>query len=75
MVARSLELIYTVPTWPPGARALPTSLKESGKSRADLWAFAGSVGLERAVDITNENCKVDDPDNNAEYMVNNMQCL
>ena len=75
LTARSLELIYTVPTWPPGARALPTSLKESGKSRADLWAFAGSVGLERAVDITNENCKVDDPDNNAEYMVNNMQCL
>ena len=69
MTARSLELIYTVPDWPPGARALPISLKDSGKSRADLWAFAGSVGLERAISYTNENCKNDDPDHNAEYMV------
>ena len=54
--ARSLELIYTLTDWPPGAKGLPTSLKESGKSRADLWQFAGNIGLERAINITNENC-------------------
>ena len=41
--ARSLELIYTLTDWPPGARKLSTSLKESGKSRADLWQFAGYI--------------------------------
>ena len=54
--ARSLELIYTLVDWPPGAKGLPTSLKESGKSRADLWQFAGNIGLERAINITNQNC-------------------
>ena len=33
LAARSLELMFTVPTWPPGARSLTTSLKETGKSR------------------------------------------
>merc|ERR1712223_626862 len=45
LTARSLELIYTVPDWPPGAPALPVSLKESGKSRADLWQFAEMLVL------------------------------
>ena len=69
LTARSLELIYTVPTWPPGARNLSVSLRESGKSRADLWAFAGSVGLEKAINVTNENCLDDDPRLNAEFHV------
>ena len=55
MVARSLELIYTVANWPPGARALSQSLKDLGKSRADLWQFAGNFGLERAIHDTNAN--------------------
>ena len=38
---RALEMIYTDPSWPSSARSLNVSLKESGKSRADLWAFAG----------------------------------
>ena len=71
MSARSLELIYTLTDWPPGARSLPVSLKESGKSRADLWAFAGSVGLERAIDWSNFNCQSSDPYFNTEYMVTN----
>ena len=33
LAARSLELMFTVPNWPPGARSLTTSLKETGKSR------------------------------------------
>ena len=33
LAARSLELMFTVPNWPPGARSLTASLKETGKSR------------------------------------------
>ena len=39
--------------WPPGARALEVSLRDSGKSRADLWQLAGTVGLERAIKKSN----------------------
>ena len=60
LTARSLELIYTVADWPPGAPVLPVSLKESGKSRADLWQFAGNVGLENAIGKTNDNCRLGD---------------
>ena len=41
--ARTLELIYTMTDWPPGSKTLPFSLRESGKSRADLWQFAGTL--------------------------------
>ena len=54
--ARSLELIYTLTNWPPGARSLESSLWESGKSRADLWQFAGNVALERVINNTAESC-------------------
>ena len=64
--ARSLELIYTLSDWPPGAKSLPTSLKESGKSRADLWQFAGNIALERAINMTNKNCFNEDRVNNME---------
>ena len=69
MSARSLEFIYTLTDWPPGARSLPVSLKESGKSRADLWAFAGSVGLERAVLWSNLNCQNVNPYQNSQSQV------
>ena len=55
MSARSLELIYTDKNWPPGAASLPESLKNSGKSRADLWQFAGNVALEKAIVESNES--------------------
>merc|ERR1719423_196854 len=55
MTARSLELIYKVPNWPPGARSLSMSLKDSGKSRADLWQLAGNVGLEEAIKESTEH--------------------
>ena len=63
LTARSLELIYTLTDWPPGAPVLPVSLKESGKSRADLWQFAGNVGLENAIGKTNDNCRLGNPQN------------
>ena len=55
MSARSLELIYTDKNWPPGATSLPESLKNSGKSRADLWQLAGYVGLELAIIGSNKS--------------------
>ena len=36
-----LEAIYTVPDFPSRSPVLTKSLKDSGKSRADLWALAG----------------------------------
>ena len=55
--ARSLELIYTLTDWPPGARSLDSSLRESGKSRADLWQFAGNIALEKAINSTSAGCQ------------------
>ena len=47
MTARSLELVFESSedtfNWPPGTPDLKCSLKNNGKSRADLWAFAGQV--------------------------------
>ena len=43
MAARSLEFIYTLTDWPPQSKKLSVSLKDSGKSRADLWQFAGKL--------------------------------
>jgi hypothetical protein len=42
MAARSLEFIYTLTDWPPESKKLAVSLRDSGKSRADLWQFAGN---------------------------------
>ena len=48
-VARVLEILYTEAN-PPFTRfkkfQLRTSLRDSGKSRADLWAYAGLVAME-----------------------------
>ena len=57
ITARSLELIYTLTDWPPGSKLLTQSLFESGKSRADLWQFAGNIGLEQAINQTHTNCQ------------------
>ena len=67
--ARSLELIYRRTDWPPGTTEFSQSLFESGKSRADLWAFAGQVGLEKAMKVTNENCRLENPVRNLEYQL------
>ena len=56
LTARSLELIFTVPNWPPGAMVLPVSLRESGKSRADLWAFAAICAVEFGMELNNRVC-------------------
>ena len=51
--------IYTNTTWPPGAPFLTKSLKSNGKSRADLWAFAALVALERSIERANYACDHD----------------
>ena len=35
------------------------SLQQLGKSRADLWQFAGLVALERALERANRACDLD----------------
>merc|ERR1712002_1398627 len=58
MTARSLELIYTLTDWPLSSPALSRTLRVSGKSRADLWQLAANVGVEMAVNETNDDCRV-----------------
>ena len=55
-----LERIYTEPGYPNSlnvlAPPLNVSLKASGKSRADLWAFAAIAGLEYTIETNNMVC-------------------
>ena len=69
VTAKYLELIYESDeqnNWPPSTRVLKTSLKNSGKSRADLWAFAANVALEKTFERSNFAC---DHDFNARQQV------
>ena len=56
-----LEEIYTNPDFPSNAPSLSISLKNSGKSRADLWAYATILAVEYGVGTNNIQC--DDPTN------------
>ena len=51
-----LEKIYKDPTYPTGAPSLGQSLYNTGKSRADLWAFAAIVAVEYGIQTTNIAC-------------------
>ena len=58
-VARVLELLYTnaKPPFSTSRRfRLRASLRDTGKSRADLWAFAGLVAMEVASQHHNNYC-------------------
>ena len=55
-IADVLEEIYTNPNFPYDTPALAVSMKESGKSRADLWAFAALVATEHGVTNNNLAC-------------------
>ena len=53
-----LEMIYTDKDFPKdNAPSLPESLKASGKSRADLWAYASKVAIEYSVERNNFHCE------------------
>ena len=58
-MAEFLELIYTTVDWPLKEPSLNVSLRQSGKSRADLWQLAGLVALEQAVERANRACDLD----------------
>ena len=58
-VAEKLEIIYTTIDWPFKTASLDVSLRQSGKSRADLWQFAGYVALEQAFERANRACDLD----------------
>jgi len=51
-----LEAIYTTRDFPDAAPVLSQSLKESGKSRADLWSLAAIVSIEWGVETNNLVC-------------------
>lgn len=52
-----LEEIFTNPNFPSKTPSLPVSMKASGKSRADLWAFAALVAAEVGIENNNLGCK------------------
>ena len=56
VVVRYLEVIYTTLDYPKAAPALNVSLRDSGKSRADFWAFAAMMAVEFGKDTTNIAC-------------------
>ena len=52
-----LEALYTVPDYPSQSPVLTSSLMESGKSRADLWALAALVAVEYGIETNDDKCK------------------
>ena len=71
-----LEMIYTKTNFPEDAPTLPESLKSSGKSRADLWAYAAKVAVEYSVERNNFHCKNKPQGDewNGSYMGNSDDC-
>jgi len=62
LAAVALERIYKTIDWPfaaPIDQDLTISLHQSGKSRADLWQFAGMVALELTIERANRACDLD----------------
>lgn len=51
-----LEEIYTNRDFPKNVDSLPISMKDSGKSRADLWAFAALVAAQWGIENNNKAC-------------------
>ena len=58
-VVNALEWIYTTTDWPFKEVSMNASLQQLGKSRADLWQFAGLIALERALERANRACDLD----------------
>jgi len=55
-IVQQLERVYTEANYPYDAKMLPQSLKESGKSRADLWSYAAIVAVEYGIESNNLAC-------------------
>lgn len=69
-VIKNLEDVYTETHKPWGTPKLSESLKESGKSRADLWAFAAIAAVEYGMEMNNIAC-----DNEHDPRVMNKTCM
>ena len=52
-----LEEVFTNKDFPKSTPSLDVSMKESGKSRADLWAFATLLATKYGVDQNNLACE------------------
>merc|ERR1711884_478957 len=65
-----LEEIYTTKDRPKGTPKLKQSLQDSGKSRADLWAFAAIAAVEYGMEMNNIAC-----DNVHDARVMNKTCM
>ena len=66
-----LEAIYTDEDFPVNfAPGLSISLKDSGKSRADLWAFASIVAVEYGIETNNKVCDGNLKDNPTTFQCN-----
>lgn len=55
-VAHVLEAIYKYRNFPQGTPLLAISLEASGKSRADLWAFAVTEAVRHSMELNNLAC-------------------
>lgn len=60
-VVRVLERIYTQPDFPSRTPNMALPLQQSGKSRADLWAFATLVAVDYSLDLNNRVCADPEP--------------
>lgn len=58
-IVAKLELIYTTIDWPFVNPSLNASLRQAGRSRADLWNLASMVALERTIERANRACDLD----------------
>ena len=56
-IVEELEKIYNATNYPWNSPVLGESLRESGKSRADLWAYASMVGVEYGIEMNNIACR------------------
>jgi hypothetical protein len=53
-----MEELYTNPNFPESTPQLSSSLKSTGKSRADLWSFAAKVAVEFSIEQNNFQCEM-----------------
>eukprot|EP01063_Lacrimia_lanifica_P012945 TRINITY_DN1963_c0_g1_i1.p1 TRINITY_DN1963_c0_g1~~TRINITY_DN1963_c0_g1_i1.p1 ORF type:complete len:854 (+),score=199.95 TRINITY_DN1963_c0_g1_i1:51-2612(+) len=66
-IVKLLEEIYVNKDFPSKTPPLPESLRDSGKSRADFWAFAAIVAVEYGIETNNGICASQDFEKPAGY--------
>lgn len=59
-IANHLQKIFEDPNYPKKSPKLSVSMKDSGKSRADLWAFATLLGALGGMAVNNRQCEAED---------------